>query len=137
MLVNEMAYPAGGMNGKGKRPFFASPEDAYGNLAQYYDIPSISFRWVALCVCGLDYKRCVVIFVIPACSNTAGLSLTTRTIAHRDAMWQLGDNGVNGGAWSDFLSDDRLHPNDKGHRLMADMIIFTLQQVGSSQLLWV
>ena len=44
MLVSEMAYPPGGMNGKAKRSFFSTPEDNYGNLGQYYDIPTISFR---------------------------------------------------------------------------------------------
>jgi phospholipase/lecithinase/hemolysin len=38
-------------------------------------------------------------------------------------------------AWSDFLADDRLHPNDKGHRLMADMVIYTLQQAAVDVLL--
>lgn len=46
MLVSEMAYPPGGRDGKSKRAFYSTPEDNYGNLAQYYDIPSISFRWV-------------------------------------------------------------------------------------------
>ena len=44
MLVSEMAYPPAGMNGKAKRSFFSTPEDNYGNLAQYYDIPTVSFR---------------------------------------------------------------------------------------------
>jgi hypothetical protein len=44
MLVSEMAYPPGGMNGKSKRAFFSTPEDNYGNLAQYYGIPTVSFR---------------------------------------------------------------------------------------------
>ena len=96
MLVSEMAYPPGGMNGKGKRPFFATPEDTYGGLAQYYDAPTISFR---------------------------------------DAMWQLGDNGVGGAKWADFLADDRLHPNDAGHKLMADMVVFLLQQTAVDVLL--
>lgn len=43
-------------------------------------------------------------------------------------MWQLGDNGRDGASWGDFLSDDRLHPNDRGHKLMAEMVIFMLQQ---------
>jgi hypothetical protein len=30
--------------------------------------------------------------------------------------------------WSDFMAEDRLHPNDRGHRLMADMVIYLLQQ---------
>jgi hypothetical protein len=47
MLVSEMALPPGGRDGKAKRGFFATPEDNYGNLAQYYDIPTISFRCVA------------------------------------------------------------------------------------------
>lgn len=64
MLVSEMAYPAGGMNGKSKRAFYSTPEDNYGNLAQYYDIPTISFRWVGLhsdvcasCVCKLGLQQ--------------------------------------------------------------------------------
>ena len=44
MLVSEMAYPPGGMGGKAKRAFYSTPEDTYGNLAQYYDIPAVSFR---------------------------------------------------------------------------------------------
>jgi len=43
-------------------------------------------------------------------------------------MWQLGDNNALGSSWGEFLADDRLHPNDKGHRLMADMVVFLLQQ---------
>jgi hypothetical protein len=39
-----MTYPLGGQDGKPKRPYMASPEDTYFNLAQYYDIPTISFR---------------------------------------------------------------------------------------------
>jgi len=46
MLVSEMAYPPEGKNGKSKRAFFSTPEDSYGNLAQYYDIPAVSFRCV-------------------------------------------------------------------------------------------
>jgi UDP-glucose:glycoprotein glucosyltransferase len=30
--------------------------------------------------------------------------------------------------WADFLADDRLHPNDRGHKIMADMVVFLLQQ---------
>lgn len=45
-FVNEMTYPAGGQDGKPKRGYQASPEDTYYNLAQYYDIPTISFRCV-------------------------------------------------------------------------------------------
>jgi hypothetical protein len=44
MLVSEMAYPPEGKNGKPKRGFYSTPEDTYGNLAQYYDIPTVSFR---------------------------------------------------------------------------------------------
>jgi hypothetical protein len=44
-FVNEMTYPQGGQDGKPKRGYQASPEDTYYNLAQYYDIPTISFRW--------------------------------------------------------------------------------------------
>jgi hypothetical protein len=43
-----MTYPQGGQDGKPKRGYQASPEDTYYNLAQYYDIPTISFRCVAL-----------------------------------------------------------------------------------------
>jgi len=43
-FVNEMTYPQGGQDGKPKRGYQASPEDTYYNLAQYYDIPTISFR---------------------------------------------------------------------------------------------
>lgn len=89
MLVSEMAYPPGGKDGKPKRLFFSTPEDNYGNLAQYYDIPTVSFR---------------------------------------NAMWQLGDNGRDGASWEDFLADDRLHPNDLGHKLISDMVIYLLQQ---------
>ncbi|GBF91596.1 hypothetical protein Rsub_04336 [Raphidocelis subcapitata] len=96
MLVSEMAYPPTGMNGKPKRAFYSTPEDTYGNLAQYYDIPTISYR---------------------------------------DALWQLGDNNLRGMAWSDFLADDRLHPNDRGHRLMADMVIYLVQQAALDVLL--
>jgi hypothetical protein len=39
----------------------------------------------------------------------------------------MGDNGANGASWPDFLADDRLHPNDRGHRLMADMVVYMLQ----------
>jgi hypothetical protein len=39
-----MTYPQGGQDGKPKRGYQASPEDTYYNLAQYYDIPTISFR---------------------------------------------------------------------------------------------
>jgi hypothetical protein len=43
-------------------------------------------------------------------------------------MWQLGDNNALGSSWGEFLADDRLHPNDAGHRLMADMVVYMLQQ---------
>jgi hypothetical protein len=46
----------------------------------------------------------------------------------RDALWQLGDNGRDGMSWDDFMGPDRLHPNDRGHRLMADMVIYLMQQ---------
>lgn len=45
-FVNEMTYPQGGQDGKPKRGYQASPEDTYYNLAQYYDLPTISFRYV-------------------------------------------------------------------------------------------
>lgn len=44
-MVNEMAFPPEGQDGKPKRGYMATPEDTYYNLAQYYDIPTISFRW--------------------------------------------------------------------------------------------
>lgn len=44
-MVNEMAYPDGGQDGKPKRGYQASPEDTYYNLAQYYDVPALSFRY--------------------------------------------------------------------------------------------
>jgi hypothetical protein len=44
-MVNEMAYPPGGQDGKPKRGYMATPEDTYYNLAQYYDIPTLSFRY--------------------------------------------------------------------------------------------
>jgi hypothetical protein len=47
MLVSEMAIPAEGREGKPKRGFWSTPEDGYSNLAQYYDIPAVSFRWAA------------------------------------------------------------------------------------------
>lgn len=47
-FVNEMTYPAEGQDGKPKRGYQASPEDTYYNLAQYYDVPTISFRCVAV-----------------------------------------------------------------------------------------
>jgi hypothetical protein len=31
-------------------------------------------------------------------------------------------------SWDDFMGPDRLHPNDRGHRLMADMVIYLMQQ---------
>ncbi|KAI8475679.1 MAG: SGNH hydrolase-type esterase domain-containing protein [Monoraphidium minutum] len=95
MLVSEMAYPPGGKDGKPKRGFYSTPEDNYGNLAQYYGIPALSFR---------------------------------------DALWQLGDNGRDGADWGDFLANDRLHPNDRGHKLMADMVVFLLQQTAADLL---
>jgi hypothetical protein len=39
-----MAIPKEGRDGKPKRGYYATPEDGYGNLAQYYDIPTVSFR---------------------------------------------------------------------------------------------
>jgi len=89
MLVNEMAYPPEGMFGKPKRPFYSTPEDVYGNLAQYYGAPSLSFR---------------------------------------NAMWQYGDNGRGGKTWADFMGPDRLHPSDLGHKAIADLVVFLLQQ---------
>jgi UDP-glucose:glycoprotein glucosyltransferase len=89
MLVNEMAYPPEGMFGKSKRPFYSTPEDVYGNLAQYYSAPALSFR---------------------------------------DALWQFGDNGRGGKSWGDFMGPDRLHPSDLGHKVMADLVVYLLQQ---------
>lgn len=53
-FVNEMTYPQGGQDGKPKRGYQASPEDTYYNLAQYYDIPTISFR------CAHRFSTCQV-----------------------------------------------------------------------------
>lgn len=89
MLVNEQAYPPEGMFGKSKRPFYSTPEDVYGNLAQYYGTPALSFR---------------------------------------NALWQFGDNGRGGKQWSDFMGPDRLHPSDLGHKAMADLVVYLLQQ---------
>jgi lysophospholipase L1-like esterase len=89
MLVNEMSYPPEGMFGKSKRPFYSTPEDVYGNLAQYYGTPSLSFR---------------------------------------NAMWQYGDNGRGGKSWGDIMGPDRLHPSDLGHKAMADLVVYLLQQ---------
>ncbi|KAF6266245.1 SGNH hydrolase-type esterase domain-containing protein [Scenedesmus sp. NREL 46B-D3] len=44
-MVNEMAFPPDGQDGKPKRGYMATPEDTYYNLAQYYDIPTLSFRY--------------------------------------------------------------------------------------------
>eukprot|EP00882_Tetradesmus_deserticola_P001006 GHRQ01001089.1.p1 GENE.GHRQ01001089.1~~GHRQ01001089.1.p1 ORF type:complete len:504 (+),score=200.63 GHRQ01001089.1:225-1736(+) len=44
-MVNEMAFPPEGQDGKPKRGYMATPEDTYYNLAQYYDIPTLSFRY--------------------------------------------------------------------------------------------
>lgn len=44
-MVNEMAFPPEGQDGKPKRGYQATPEDTYYNLAQYYDIPTLSFRY--------------------------------------------------------------------------------------------
>jgi hypothetical protein len=51
-MVNEMAFPPGGQDGKPKRGYMATPEDTYYNLAQYYDIPTLSFRCTARCGTG-------------------------------------------------------------------------------------
>lgn len=56
-FVNEMTYPQGGQDGKPKRGYQASPEDTYYNLAQYYDIPTISFR----CVTGPIIVLCLLL----------------------------------------------------------------------------
>jgi hypothetical protein len=38
-------------------------------------------------------------------------------------------------SWDDFMGPDRLHPNDRGHQLMADMVIYLLQQTAVDLLL--
>mmetsp|Transcript_14450 Transcript_14450/g.42117 ORF Transcript_14450/g.42117 Transcript_14450/m.42117 type:complete len:511 (-) Transcript_14450:435-1967(-) len=75
--------------GKGGLPFHATAEDLYGALAQYYDVPWLSFR------------------------NT---------------VWFSHLAGEPGFQWSDLLRDDRLHPNDAGHKVLADLVVWMLQK---------
>jgi hypothetical protein len=58
-MVNEMAFPPGGQDGKPKRGYMATPEDTYYNLAQYYDIPTLSFRCAAEVALALDGLGCM------------------------------------------------------------------------------
>lgn len=44
MMVRGQTYPAGGRDGIDKLEYYNTPEDSYANLAQYYDVPAISFR---------------------------------------------------------------------------------------------
>ncbi len=40
----------------------------------------------------------------------------------------MAENGRDGMQWSDFMGSDWLHPNDRGHKIMADMVVQLLQQ---------
>jgi hypothetical protein len=40
----------------------------------------------------------------------------------------MGDNNRDGLNWKDFMGEDRLHPNDRGHQLLADLVIYLIQQ---------
>lgn len=89
MLVEGQAGTVADLAGRTKTGFTATPEDTYYNLAQYYDVPTVSFR------------------------NT---------------IYQMAENGRDGMQWSDFMGPDWLHPNDRGHKIMADMVVQLLQQ---------
>lgn len=44
MLIESQASPPEGKNGKAKLEYYNTPEDLYYNLAQYYAVPTLSFR---------------------------------------------------------------------------------------------
>jgi hypothetical protein len=46
----------------------------------------------------------------------------------RDAVYYLAEFGRDGASWDTFQGADRLHPNDLGHKVMADLVVYLLQQ---------
>jgi len=53
-------------------------------------------------------------------------------VSFRDALYQMGEfnQGGTGGGWADFMTaGDGLHPIDLGHKYLADLVVYMLQQV--------
>ena len=46
-------------------------------------------------------------------------------------MYYLAELGRDGNSWDTFMGADRLHPNDLGHKIMADLVVYLLQQTVS------
>lgn len=111
VLVQTM--PKGAMyaaSAAGKRGFLDTREDAYGALAQYYDLPWLSVR---------------ALWWPPPLSAVAP--------APGRALLLDGGPSAQQGGRSPFLSElDDFHPNDMGHTSMADMVLYWMQQTAAS-----
>lgn len=51
----------------------------------------------------------------------------------RDAMYHLAEFGQNGTSWDTVMGSDLLHPNDLGHKIMADLVVYMLQRTVSQR----
>jgi hypothetical protein len=51
MLIEGQAFPPEGMSGKPKMAYYQTPEDNLGNLAQYYGVPTVSYRNMMWPIC--------------------------------------------------------------------------------------
>jgi hypothetical protein len=129
-------YDKGTGHGKSEpshfRPFYASMEDLYGALLQYYDQPWLSLRsvgWItgssSGCIARL-HRRCRG-KAEERCCLEPGRPL----YSCRGATWQYATNGQQSAAlsstlsWSKLYNKDNRHPTDLGEprarwRRMAD-----------------
>lgn len=101
-MTKGMMYPS---SAPGKRGYLETREDAYGALAQYYELPWLSVR--ALWWPEMQVKQ----------QRPKQVARTLLGAPTQEAMR------------SPFLSElDDFHPNDLGHTAMADMVAYWLQQ---------
>ncbi len=55
-------------------------------------------------------------------------------VSYRGAIYRLGQ--ARRGDFSKYMKSDRIHPNDSGHKVMADMIVHLLQEAAVGLALW-
>lgn len=63
MPSHGLAFPS---SVPGKRPFYATQEDLYGAIAEYYDIPVLSFRTATYRLAGNQQQRIARIVFLPS-----------------------------------------------------------------------
>eukprot|EP00798_Chlamydomonas_sp_ICE-L_P015650 gene15650-21757_t len=97
-------------------PFHFTPEDIYGAVVQYYGTQWLSFRTAT-------YRTVQVQPLIthaPSCINFYTINAPADFARMVHAEHRLD--------YKDIFQDDGMHPNDKGHKVMADLAVWMIIQ---------